>query len=255
MHTASRPLANGPSLPSTEAMLDNVRREGHTTNLDEGVLPPIAEHFKFVAEREGYAVGAPNEYFVFNYEHQLPGGMTGTLKNQLAQYNMTHRLQEVLEECAVVRQELGYPVSATPFSQLIGIQSVLNVVTGDRYSIVPDEVVIYSLGHLGPFAAPLDEDVKDRILSSQRGKEFADWEPPQPTLKELRHEYGETLSDEELLLRALIPGPDVDAMLPPRTDYPRFDQAPPGLLHELITATKGKHVHIERPDFTLTMRR
>lgn len=255
MHTASRPLANGPSLPSTEAMLDNLHRDGHTTNLDESVLPPIAEHFKFVAEREGYAVGVPNEYFVFNYDHQLPGGMTGTLKNQLAQYNMTHRLQEVLEECAVVRQELGYPVSATPFSQLIGIQSVLNIVTGDRYSIVPDEVIVYALGHLGPFAAPLDEDAKDRILSSQRGKEFANWEPPQPSLKELRHEYGENLSDEELLLRALIPGPDVDAMQPPRTDYPRFDQAPPGLLHELITGTKGNYLHIERPDFTLTMRR
>lgn len=255
MHTASRPLANGPSLPSTEAMLDNVHRLGHATNIDEGVLPPIAEHFKFVAEREGYPVGVPNEYFNFNYDHQLPGGMTGTLKNQLAQYNMTHRLQEVLEECAVVRQELGYPVSATPFSQLIGIQSVLNIVTGDRYSIVPDEVIIYALGHLGPFAAPLDENAKDRILNSQRGKEFAEWEPPQPSLKELRHEYGENLSDEELLLRALIPGPDVDAMQPPRTDYPRFDAAPPNLLHDLITSTKASYLHVERPDFTLTLRR
>jgi oxaloacetate decarboxylase (Na+ extruding) subunit alpha len=146
-------------------------------------------------------------------------------------------------------------VSATPFSQLIGIQSVLNIVTGDRYSIVPDEVIIYALGHLGPFAAPIDEDVKDRILNSQRGKEFADWEPPQPTLQELRHEYGENLSDEELLLRALIPGPDVDAMLPPRIDYPRFDAAPPSLLHELITGTKANYLHVERPDFTLTLRR
>lgn len=255
MHTASRPLANGPSLPSTEAMLDNVHRQGHTTNLDEGVLPTIAEHFKFVAEREGYPVGVPNEYSNFNYDHQLPGGMTGTLKNQLAQYNMTHRLQEVLEECAVVREELGYPVSATPFSQLVGIQSVLNIVTGDRYSIVPDEVIIYALGHLGPFAAPLDEDAKDRILNSQRGKEFANWEPPQPSLKELRHEYGENLSDEELLLRALIPGPDVDAMQPPRTDYPRFDAAPPNLLHDLITSSKGHYLHVEHEDFTLTMRR
>jgi oxaloacetate decarboxylase alpha subunit len=255
IHTASRPLANGPSLPSTEGMLDNVRREGHTTNLDEAVLPTIADHFRFVAEREGYATGVPNEYLNFNYEHQLPGGMTGTLKNQLAQYKMTHRLQEVLEECAVVRQELGYPVSATPFSQLIGIQSVLNVVTGDRYSIVPDEVIIYAYGHLGPFAAPLDENVKDRILNSQRGKEFADWEPPQPSVAELRHEYGENLSDEDLLLRALIPGPDVDAMLPPRTDYPRFDAAPPNLLHDLITGTKANYLHVERPDFTLTLRR
>jgi oxaloacetate decarboxylase alpha subunit len=258
IHTASRPLANGPSLPSTEAMVENVRRDGHTTNLDDSRLSVVADHFRYVAEREGYLVGVPNEYFTFNYEHQLPGGMTGTLKNQLAQYNMSHRLQEVLEECAVVRQELGYPVSATPFSQLIGIQSVLNVVTGDRYSIAPDEVIIYALGHLGPFAAPLDEDVKDRILSSQRGKEFAAWEAPQPSLKELRHEYGENLSDEELLLRALIPGPDVDAMKaagPPRRHYPKYETPAATFLHDLMTKANARYLHVERPEFSLTLRR
>jgi oxaloacetate decarboxylase alpha subunit len=184
--------------------------------------------------------------------------MTGTLKNQLAQYDMTDRLGEVLEECAVVRQELGYPVSATPFSQLIGIQSVLNIVTGDRYSIVPDEVIIYALGHLGPFAAPLDENVKDRILSSARGKDFASWEPPQPSLKDLRHEYGENLTDEELLLRALIPGPDVDAMKeagPPRTAYPKFETAAATFAHDLIARSKARYLHVERPEFSLTMRR
>lgn len=258
IHTASRPLANGPSLPSTEAMVENVQREGHTTGIDESMLPVVADHFRYVAEREGYLIGAPNEYHVFTYDHQLPGGMTGTLKNQLAQYNMTDRLQEVLEECAVVRRELGYPVSATPFSQLIGIQSVLNIVTGDRYSIVPDEVIIYALGHLGPFAAPLDEDVKDRILSSHRGKEFANWEPPQPSLKELRHEYGENLTDEELLLRALIPGPDVDAMKaagPPRTHYPKFETPAAAFAHDLITRSKARYLHVERPEFSLTLRR
>ena len=258
IHTASLPLANGPSLPSTEAMLENVQRRGHTTSLDESLLPVVAGHFRHVAEREGYLIGVPNEYQVFTYDHQLPGGMTGTLKNQLAQYGMTHRLEEVLEECAVVRQELGYPVSATPFSQLIGIQSVLNVVTGNRYSIVPDEVIVYALGHLGPFAAPLDEDVKDRILSSQRGKEFAHWEPPQPSRKELRHEYGENLSDEELLLHALIPTEDIKAMKaagPPRTDYPRFETSAATFLHDLISRTTARHLHVERPEFSLTLRR
>lgn len=258
VHTASRPLANGPSLPSTEAMVENVKRKGHSTHIDEDMLPVVADHFRYVAEREGYLIGVPNEYQVFTYDHQLPGGMTGTLKNQLAQYNMTDRLQEVLEECAVVRQELGYPVSATPFSQLIGIQSVLNIVTGDRYSIVPDEVIIYALGHLGPFAAPLDEDVKDRILSSHRGKEFANWEPPQPSLKDLRHEYGENLTDEELLLRALIPGPDVDAMKaagPPRTHYPKFESTAAAFAHDLIARSKARYVHVERPEFSLTLRR
>ena len=82
--------------------------------------------------------------------------MTGTLKAQLAQHNMTDKLDEVLRETAVVRRELGYPGMATPFSQLVGIQAVLNVVTGKRYSIVPDEVIQYALGYYGQTVAPID---------------------------------------------------------------------------------------------------
>jgi oxaloacetate decarboxylase (Na+ extruding) subunit alpha len=123
LHTCSRPLANGPSLPSTEQTLKNLRWLGHTHSIDETKLPAIAEHCERVTRQEGFAVGVPNEYNVFAYSHQLPGGMTGTLKAQLTQYGMQDRLDEVLHECVRVREELGHPVSATPFSQLIGIQS------------------------------------------------------------------------------------------------------------------------------------
>ena len=122
LHTCSRPLANGPSLPSTEQTLENLRWLGHTHALDESQLAPIAEHCRRVAEQEGFLVGVPNEYNVFAYKHHLPGGMTGTLKAQLRQYGMEDRLTEVLEECVRVREELGHPISATPFSQLIGIR-------------------------------------------------------------------------------------------------------------------------------------
>jgi oxaloacetate decarboxylase alpha subunit len=74
----------------------------------------------------------------------------------------------------------------------------------------------------------------------------------------LRHEYGENLTDEELLLRALIPGPDVDAMKeagPPRTDYPKFETTAATLAHDLIARTKARYLHDERPEFSLTLRR
>ena len=119
--------------------------------------------------RRGTPIGVPNEYNVFPYHHQLPGGMTGTLKAQLAQYDMSDRFEEVLEEIVHVREDLGHPISATPFSQLMGIQSVLNVVTGERYGSVPDEVLVYVLGHLGQPPAPINEDVLDRMLSTDRG--------------------------------------------------------------------------------------
>ncbi len=259
IHTASRPLANGPSLPSTEMMIQNLEWLGHTHSVDTSVLAPIAEHFERVAKQEGHPIGIPNEYSVFTYKHQLPGGMTGTLKAQLAQYGMEERLTEVLEEVVRVREDLGHPVSATPFSQLMGIQAVLNIVTGERYSVVPDEVIIYVLGHLGTPPAPIDENVKDRILGTPRGREFLDWEPPQPSLEELRREYGGShLSDEELLLRYLVPLEDIEATRaagPLRRDYPFQDDSLPGLVREILGLTRPAYVHLKQPNMSLTLRR
>src|SRR3954451_2249716 len=212
LHTCTRPLANGPSLPSTEQTLENLRWLGHTHSIDESRLPAIAAHCERVARQEGHPIGTPNEYNVFAYSHHLPGGMTGTLKAQLAQYGMTERLGEVLEECVRVREELGHPVSATPFSQLIGIQSVLNIVSGDRWSVVPDEVIIYLMEKFGTPPAPISEEVRDKVLSSAHGRRFADWERPQPSLAELREQYGGSrVSDEELLLRYMVPAEDIEA--------------------------------------------
>ncbi len=260
LHTASRPLANGPSLPSIEAMLDNLRWLGHTAEIDEDRLPRIAAHFQAVAGQEGYEVGAPNEYRLFTYHHQLPGGMTGTLKAQLAQYGMEDRLGEVLEEVVRVRSELGHPISATPFSQLMGIQAVLNIVSAERYSAVPDEVIMYALGHLGEPPAPLDEEVKDRILDSPRGRDFAGWEPPQPSLPELRRQYGGGhLSDEELLLRYLVPESDLVATRsagPLRRGYSLEEaHSPAELVRELLASSRSGFLHVSRPGFSLTARR
>src|SRR4051794_23547507 len=205
LHTCSRPLANGPSLPSIEQTLENLRWLGHSHGIDESQLPRIAEHCERVARQEGHLIGVPNEYNVFAYKHHLPGGMTGTLKAQLAQYGMTERLTEVLEECVRVREELGHPISATPFSQLIGIQSVLNIVTGERWSTVPDEVIIYLMGKFGEPPAPVDENVRDKVLASAHGQRFAGWKRPQTPLSELREQYGGAkISDEELLLRYMV---------------------------------------------------
>ena len=109
LHSAAGPMANGPSVPSTEQTVENLRWEGHTTRVDLDRVRRIGAHMRRVAEQEGHPVGVPNEYNVFPYHHQLPGGMTGTLKAQLAQYDMSDRFEEVLEEVVRVREELGHP--------------------------------------------------------------------------------------------------------------------------------------------------
>lgn len=211
IHTASRPMANGPSVPSTEIMAKNLELLGHSHDLDSSMLPPVAEHFEKMGKAHGFLVNQYHEYDVLSIEHQIPGGMVGTLKAQLAQHGMSDRLEDVMRETAIVRRELGYPGMATPFSQLVGIQAVLNIVTGERYKTIPDEVVQYAAGYYGEPAAPIEPDVMDRILSSARAKKVLENPPEQPTIEELRKRYGGE-DDDELILRALVPQADLERM-------------------------------------------
>ena len=223
LHTASRPMANGPSLPSTEGMMPILQNMGFDHGLDTTQFDPVAENFMWAAQDAGFAPGQPAEYDPRIYDHQLPGGMMGTFKNQLAQHGMPERLPEVLAEIPRVREELGQPIMATPFSQFVGIQAVLNIVTGDRYSIVPDEVVHYVLGHYGPLRGPVDPDVFDRVMASPRAPQIRVWERPQPSLAEIRRLYRSDITDEELLLRYMTSDVEVDAMIaagPIRTEPP-----------------------------------
>ncbi|MGQ0619270.1 MAG: hypothetical protein ACT4QA_05025 [Panacagrimonas sp.] len=150
--------------------------------------------------------------------------MVGTLKAQLAEHRMSHRFDEVLREVAVVRRELGYPGMATPFSQLVGIQAVMNVVKGQRYAIVPDEIVQYAAGLYGQPVSPIESNVLDRIMASPHARKLAAEPPEQPTLQELRKRHG-TDDDDELILRALMPAADLKKMRdagPLRRDYPLY---------------------------------
>ena len=255
VHTASRPLAAGVSLPSTENTVANLRYAGLDVDLDESRFAPVEEHLLRVAEYEALPVGKPAEYSLFLYRHQLPGGMTGTFRDQLRARGMEDRFEEVLDEMSRVREELGYPVMATPFSQLVGTQAVLNVVTGKRYSVVPDEVLIYAHGFYGPPVAPLDQNVVDTIMSTPKAKSYTDWEPPQPSLAELRTRFGESISDDELILRLLVPGNEIDLMratpqrdrdFAPTTRQVRF-------IRELVETSVGAYLHIEADDFSLTL--
>jgi oxaloacetate decarboxylase alpha subunit len=260
LHTCSRPLANGPSLPSTEQTLENIHWLGHTHRIDTAVLPTIAEHCERIAAQEQWPTGTPNEYSAFAYRHHLPGGMTGTLKAQLAQYGMQDKLPEVLEETVRVREEMGHPISATPFSQIIGIQSVLNVVTGERWGTVPDESVLYLAGHYGTPPAPISETVRDKVLNSAHGKRFADWTRPQPSLKEVREQYGgRHLSDEELLLRYLAPAEDLAATRaagPVKRTYDFHDRMGMNdLLNHLLTLKRPRQVIVSGATGDLVLKR
>lgn len=260
VHSAISTVANGVSMPSTEVTVDNLRRLGHEVAVDDSRFAEVAEHLAGLADDEGFAHGAPVEYSVAAIQQQFPGGMMGTLREQLKQVNMTERLPEVLEEAIRVREEMGWPIMATPFSQLVGIQALLNVVQGERYATIPDENLMYVAGWYGKPPGEVDPELLERAASTERGKQMMDaGHAPQPSLKEIRAEYGESLSDEELLLRYLIPGNDVDEMY--RADNPiepiRPLGTPGGLpwLRDLLRNREARGLSATRAGVSVTLRR
>ncbi|HLE66256.1 MAG TPA: pyruvate carboxylase subunit B, partial [Burkholderiales bacterium] len=157
-YTASEPLANGASLPATEDIGARARRLGYRTSLDAKALKEVAGYFTCVAEREDKPRGAVAKYDPALYEHQIPGGMISNLRYQLQTMKLEHRLPEILEEVPRVRQDLGYPIVVSPFAQYIVTQATLNVVQGERYKTIPDEIRKYAMGYYGRLAAqPSDE--------------------------------------------------------------------------------------------------
>jgi len=257
LHTASRPMANSSSVPSTEIMVHNLQLLGHTHNLNKSLLPIVADRFERVGNAAGFPVNQHNEYDVLAGKHQMPGGAMGTLKAQLAQHNMMNRLDEVLREMAQVRRELGYPGMATPFSQLVAIQAVLNVVTGERYSVISDEVIQYAGEFYGKPAAPIDADILDRIMHAPRAREILTHPLEQPTIEELRKHYG-TNDDDELILRALVPQSDIDKMRaagPVKRDFPLLSSPELEQVARLMRMTRVANFEFRSPALSLSMHR
>jgi oxaloacetate decarboxylase alpha subunit len=223
VHTATSVLAHGASQPPTEWVARNARRMGVEVRLDVEGLRPVAEHFRYVAAREGKPLGRIAEYDPFHYEHQVPGGMISNLEFQLAELGIAHRLDAILEEAARVRQELGYPIIVSPFAQFVITQAVLNVVQGERYRTVPDEVRKYALGYYGELAAPVDADVLDRVAGKEQPVTARPGELLPPAVERIRRERGPFASDDDLLLAAFY-SPEIYASLiaarPIKTDYP-----------------------------------
>jgi oxaloacetate decarboxylase alpha subunit len=203
VNTALPPLSDGSSNPSLFNVAKNLRALGYQALIDEELLKPVSEHFTFIAKREGFPIGEPLEYDYTQYQHQVPGGMISNLRHQLRKVGLEHKIDQALEETMQVRAELGYPIMVTPLSQFVGSQAAINVIVGERYKEVTDQIIQYALGYWGREGAELlDPVIKAKILDRARAREWAEWQPPEPSVAEVRKKMNaEGVSDEELLLR------------------------------------------------------
>lgn len=258
LHTAIPPLANGSSQPSILNVIKNLRMLGYDPAVDDKALQPVVNHFTYIAKREGLPIGTPLEYDEYQYIHQVPGGVISNLKHQLTQMRMEDRLNKVLEEIVQVKEDLGYPIMVTPFSQFVASQAAINIMTGDRYKQVTDEIIMYCLGFWGREASSeVKPDIKDRILSLPRARELATFEPPQPTIDEVRQKLGgASVSDDELILRFIIQEEkEIQAMRAAGPPKEYFTSANPlvMIIHELLRKGELGYVQVKKGDFSLTL--
>jgi oxaloacetate decarboxylase (Na+ extruding) subunit alpha len=257
LHTAIPPLASGSSQPSVLNVARNLRALGYMPVINEEEVKPVEDHFTLVAKREGLAIGRPFAYDQSQYLHQVPGGVISNLRHQLRLVGKESRLQETLEEAARVRADFGYPIMVTPLSQFVVSQAAINVITGERYKEVTDQVIQYALGLWGKDAPLLmDADVKDKILSRGRAKDWESWKAPDLSLREVRNKFGGmSISDEELVLRVYAGEEHVKALAAAPREVLNAKQPLVHLIEELSRKKDCSQVFIRKPGFSLTFRK
>jgi len=258
IHTAIPPLANGSSSPSVLNIARNARSLGYATSIDEEAIEHVSDHFTRIAKREGLPIGVPPEYDLYQYAHQVPGGVISNLKHQLGQLSLLDRIDDVLEETIQVRRDLGYPIMVTPFSQFVVSQAAINVMLGERYKEVTDELIHYALGFWGEEASSaIASDTKDTILNRPRGEELTRTEIYEPSIEEVRGRLGGVgVSDDELLLRYIMGGKDEIELMRaagPIKPYLSSEAAELAMIRELVRRRDCSYVRIEKQDFSLTL--
>ncbi len=254
---AAGALGDGISNPPAERVVANLRALGHTVPVDSELLAQVGRHFTRIAEAEELPVGAPQGFDAGYLHHQLPGGMVGTMRRHLREARLAHLEKAVIEEIGRVRQELGWPIVMTPFSQIVLTQAVMNVTGKERYGVIPDEVIRYAIGRFGKPNVPIDAAVMARIESLPRTQQLRA-EPPMAPLAELRRRFGAKVSDEEFLLRATMPASQVDAMRaagPAVRHYEPASKPLIALLRDLSARRDLQQVSVRKPGFRLELRR
>jgi oxaloacetate decarboxylase (Na+ extruding) subunit alpha len=259
VNTALPPLADGSSNPSLFNVAKNLRVLGYKTLIDEELLKPVSEHFTYIAKREGFPIGTPVEYDYSQYQHQVPGGMISNLRFQLRKVGMEDKIGQALEETMRVRADLGYPIMVTPLSQFVGSQAAINVIIGERYKEVTDQIIQYALGYWGKEGAELmASEVKAKILDRPRAKEWAERQPPQPTVAEIRKKMNaEHVSDEDLLLRWNLDVDEIQAMRAAGApkEYLTARQPLVNLLDALSKKKEYRQIVVQKGEMTISLQR
>lgn len=207
--TGFSPFAGGSAQPPIESMLMALEGSARRPDFDMDLIDEIAEYFKpirdkYIADGQISPKALCVEPNIVKY--QLPGGMLSNLVSQLKMQNAEHRYEEVLKEIPRVREDIGYPPLVTPLSQMTGVQAVFNVLTGERYKLVPTEIKKLVAGEYGSTPVEIRQDIVDTIIP---GRERITCRPAdllENEYEKLKSELGDLAkTEEDVLSYALFP--------------------------------------------------
>lgn len=206
---ALSPFSQGTSQPPTESIVAALRGTPYDTGLVLADINEISQIFKAV--REKYLKSGLLNPKVMGVDintliYQVPGGMLSNLVNQMKEAGKEDQLQDVLKEVPKVREDFGYPPLVTPTSQIVGTQSVMNVISGERYKMVPKESKDLVAGKYGKTPVAIKQEIIDKILKGEKPITHRPADDIPPALEETRNEMKEYLEQEEdVLTYAMFP--------------------------------------------------
>ncbi len=200
------PFAMGTGQPATETMVAALRGGTFDTDIKLENLLPVAEHFRGLAEKYKDKIMGVRGVNVNILMYQIPGGMYSNLQSQLKDAGCLDKLQEVLKEVPQVRKEMGYPPLVTPTSQIVGTQATMNVLSGERWKVVPKEVRQYFLGYYGKTPAPVDSEIQKKVIGDEKPITCRPGELLPPELEGAKREIGYlALQKEDVLSYIMFP--------------------------------------------------
>ena len=202
-------MSGGTSQPATETLAYALRQLGYEVDLNDDATKAMADYFKgvrdeFVADGTLMPKAMATDTQCLTY--QVPGGMLSNLLSQLKQMNALDKFEEALAETPKVRADMGYPPLVTPTSQMVGVQAVRNVLDGERYKTVSKEIKAYCRGEYGTTPAPINAEIKAKILAGETEVEGRYADTLEPVVEATREKLGDLAKcDEDVLSYIAFP--------------------------------------------------
>lgn len=209
--TAISPFAHATSQPATETMIEMFKGTEWDLGLDLDKYIPLVDHFRKVKQQiaEEFNLKPASDVIPAVRRYQIPGGMLSNTQNQLNEMGMGDRFFDVMDEMPRVREDLGYPPLVTPTSQIVGTMAMMNVMMGDRYKMVPNEVKDLVRGKYGQLPGTISDEIRQTIIGDEQPITCRPADLIEPELEGYRQDLASkgynSITDEDVLTYAMFP--------------------------------------------------